>query len=996
MTRRPTKNNAGPNEEEVFNASDSKNSLSPLCNGYTNRTITRQSSQELLKVQCNGLTTTHRNSKLLSPSGSDVLPLPTSRRSTRRASASWCGSTRELSQLSPTDSEIENIRRSDSSFEAHDPSLDSPGITLRPKGQLWLPIALIGTTAEENGNCIRKRYEYSIRHSENAKLSSDVLDSFDINSTDETDEMQKINQKENESIVGSNCSLSDCQIGKDISDKQDSSCAVTRRAKVKNEETNGRSRESSMESNKSEENRPKSRVECKKRSLSVCDRTSPTVKRTRTMSTNSIHSVSRKKKLSPEEKLLQDNKEYFKMEVLNSKLRSTGSLLGVTQSKELEVNEIVRPTEKVEQTVIKKATRNVGRRRKQRRTMKPKPENVDLATNKTSNVKINGIIKKKRQSTLMKLCNEAECFMFGESCKQIGNIDIDKEGAKGHSKHEVPQRKRHFFTSSRANASADSNFGDLRKTRRKRRSQAEAFIHDNIDYYKFETPGSRLRYQGTLIDVKSEDKDFVYTLKNKKKEINKKNDILDKLNVSIEVKEERPDWQEKKRNPVKPSDVIEKILFSFESIPVTEPWYEVYKRQDEGLENYYPLFSNPSDKPFLLPYELPKPMYCKAPTVSEYYKRRRKKLLHLFNHPRKSPRCHASTLAILSSLKKRKRRSGTNISMTQLFPESPPHNLSGSEEKTDNRHSEREESEDILDFLYDDEADSNEMLLEPFSFSETRATRKNSDSSRSTKSEEDDVKQLRASNRSKKSTKSDGLIYESEEKPNEENSEYFTWHKINPDDHFNEMVIETKKKSGLSINVATILETYRNCRSMEDPEGSPVTKSMGSRTPGSSEKNGRRKKKKARKINKTGWDNRKSRRRTGTRTGEVKDSECSTVKKKRIKTKVKTRGDGISTRNIIRPKSQVKRGEGVGSLRMDDRPVLRSHLDVPGSVASRKLNNHGKDSGNVLRVKRTSDASVNVRLKCTKGRYTCLQKRRLMLNKKKKRVRDYAWTTKKR
>lgn len=61
MTRRPTKNNAGPNEEEVFNASDSKNSLSPLCNGYTNRTITRQSSQELLKVRTTTLILPYRN-----------------------------------------------------------------------------------------------------------------------------------------------------------------------------------------------------------------------------------------------------------------------------------------------------------------------------------------------------------------------------------------------------------------------------------------------------------------------------------------------------------------------------------------------------------------------------------------------------------------------------------------------------------------------------------------------------------------------------------------------------------------------------------------------------------------------------------------------------------------------------------------------------------------------------------------------------------------------
>lgn len=952
------------------------------------------------------------------------MPLPSSRRSTRRASASWCGSTRELSQLSPTDSEIENIRRSDSSFEAHDPALDSPGITLRPKGQLWLPIALIGTTAEENGNCIRKRYEYCIRQSENAKLSSDLLDSFDEKPLDECDinDMMPKVSKESDSSLNSNFSQNEYLVKKNV-EKKDTYCIVTRNTKVKNEEINGRSRESSVESHKSDKDQSKSRVECKKRSLSVCGRVSPIVKRTRTMSTNSVHSVGRKKKLSPEEKLLQDNKEYFKMEVLNTKLRSTGSLLSVNINKDSEVNASnAKSIEKINKIIIKKIKIRRKRKRSKRTKARNKKSNesnfttVIIENKKNVNVKINGVIRKKRQSELMKLCNEAESFMFGESSRQ-GCIATNATESES---EEFSRKKKNSLPSIKANIieeiSTDSNCENEGKRRKKRRSHAEAFIHDNLDYYKFETPGSRLRYQGSFLDIKSEDKDFIYTLKHKKKEISKRNEVSGKLHLHVEVKEEKTEGQEKKRNSIIPSAEIEKILFSFESIPVTEPWYEVYKRQDEGLENYYPLLSNPNDQPFLLPYELPKPTYSKAPSVSEYYKRRRKKLVHLFNHPRKSPRCHASTLAILSSLKKRKRRSGTNISMNSLLSESPTNNLNASEEKFEVRQLERGknelEDEEILDFLYNNQSDAedNEIMLEPLSDCESKSTWKNSDSSRSVKSDEEETKNIKTGYRGKKLTKMDSTF---EPDVSNEECKYFLWQTINPDDFFKDMVIETQKKSGLVVNIATILEHYKNCKSMEDSDDNLISKiNMGCATE-ISEKNIKRKKKKARKINKTGWDNRKSRRRTGNRI-DVKEVGCSEVKENRIKTTIKVREEGVNSSSIINSsKRRMKREVVNKNQEREDRPVLRSHLEISDNAVGLRHNSQDNETRSdvpnildssaqeypsyVLRMKKLVDSGTNsnMRLRCSNGRYT-LQKRRLILNRKKKRVVDYAWTTKKR
>lgn len=158
---------------------------------------------------------------------------------------------------------------------------------------------------------------------------------------------------------------------------------------------------------------------------------------------------------------------------------------------------------------------------------------------------------------------------------------------------------------------------------------------------------------------------------------------------------------------------LDDVKFSFEMEPKSEPWYQTFVRQDRGEEHYMSL-SDPGKraqkrkKPLfyytrfefigyqtrlILPYQLSTylppldPKYCIARydriknyllhpdnddsqpgtstsgsgmTVREYHHRRRKRKSRFVvksNHPRKSPRQHASTLAILSSLlHQRKRR----------------------------------------------------------------------------------------------------------------------------------------------------------------------------------------------------------------------------------------------------------------------------------------------------------------------------------------------------
>lgn len=131
-------------------------------------------------------------------------------------------------------------------------------------------------------------------------------------------------------------------------------------------------------------------------------------------------------------------------------------------------------------------------------------------------------------------------------------------------------------------------------------------------------------------------------------------------------------WEDGK---LKYTPAVEQLEFAFESVPCSEPWYETFKRQDQdkllirNIPQYFALYSK-SPK---LPYEvgqLPplKPNCCplsdlvkreeKAGPSRSYGTRGMKKqkirkrtaaIMALECHPRKSPREHASTLAILGS-----------------------------------------------------------------------------------------------------------------------------------------------------------------------------------------------------------------------------------------------------------------------------------------------------------------------------------------------------------
>ncbi|PNF13725.1 hypothetical protein B7P43_G14216 [Cryptotermes secundus] len=591
----------------------------------------------------------------------------------RRASASFCSNSSPSlqQQLSPTGSDS--------------------GHHLRSRGQLWLPSNLLGTTAEDEGNPARTRLGHTSADPQPARTSRDIA-------------------------LASN------------EDKGKTGPVVKEEVK-------------------------------------------PTLCR----SGNS--QVIRRKRLSVEEKLIEDNKAYYKLELKNSKLRSSGyfpSQREIEMPFKTEVKE-----EKVEPSLLQKISNSVKCNGEQGQE--------GTKVEETNSVKFQRV----RKSELALLSDEAESFMFGEPVRRNSSTELSEEEEEEEEEESKSKLNKNLKKESVVEESSGKRVCDSKKSvkikeddgvtrehpsiaspvvqskidgedgnscnmlqcdessvcsmdtcslasscdtssaarqRRKRRTHAEAFIHDNLDYYKFEIPGSRLRFQGSILPPtvspienkatsnsnrdNTESKDVpgapncsktdsaskggkalcngahskVVTCSNEV--TNEKEKIVhseeeskqkaageDESKIGKKQEEEEDDRKKEERDEPNVREAVENELpaamerlhFSFEVVPQSEPWYQTYTRQDEGQEFY--AYSCMSDscywKPFLLPYEMPSAeglasgSGCPGGGAGPcgFIRKRRNRFAHLVDKkPRKSPRCHASTLAILSSLMHHRRR----------------------------------------------------------------------------------------------------------------------------------------------------------------------------------------------------------------------------------------------------------------------------------------------------------------------------------------------------
>lgn len=111
-------------------------------------------------------------------------------------------------------------------------------------------------------------------------------------------------------------------------------------------------------------------------------------------------------------------------------------------------------------------------------------------------------IKKKRNSQLWKLNNEAENFIFPRKHELSSENESDEEvnTKKLQSINTNNSRNSKVIkTEPDEETSMDSNSSETSTRKKRRLTQAEAFILDNQRYYKFETPGSRYALFSVII-----------------------------------------------------------------------------------------------------------------------------------------------------------------------------------------------------------------------------------------------------------------------------------------------------------------------------------------------------------------------------------------------------------------------------------------------------------------------------------------------------------------
>ncbi|KAK2577792.1 hypothetical protein KPH14_011999 [Odynerus spinipes] len=328
-------------------------------------------------------------------------------------------------------------------------------------------------------------------------------------------------------------------------------------------------------------------------------------------------------RLSVEERLIEDNRAYYKVEVLGSKLRSSTL---------------------PDNNVSNAANKDADEDEKKEEPSSEKPVVVRF--------------KRVRKSELSLLSDEAESFMFGEP-KRDDTSEVSDEEQNSVLPRDTESEYNETVSSDILSASLSSgspikqelleedsqDFIGLGRARKRRRTQAEALIKDNADYYKFETPGSRLRYQAPLTGVKTSVNNSEHS--NKELGSEKNGEVVEKI------------------YPSKPSAEVEKMQFSFEVVPKSEPWYQTYQRQDEGAEFWHYFSDGDTRKPFLLPYEIENfhETLLRNQAKNESRKKGKGRSIGCIGRsPRKSPRCHASTLAIMSTIIRKREQQQQQLS----------------------------------------------------------------------------------------------------------------------------------------------------------------------------------------------------------------------------------------------------------------------------------------------------------------------------------------------
>ncbi|CAH1394604.1 unnamed protein product [Nezara viridula] len=288
-----------------------------------------------------------------------------------------------------------------------------------------------------------------------------------------------------------------------------------------------------------------------------------------------------RKRLSVEEKLIEDNKSYYRVEVLNSKLRSSEYFVN---QKQLE--------SRVNDEIQNGSCSDEGDSRSE--VKQPSSKKVEK-----SKEPVVVRFKKVRKSQLSVLSDEAENFMFGDSARR--------------------EAKKVEYTSN--DESSDSAGSETSSSEDEELPKIKKMVPDSDDG----SPTTRDMDSDSLSSPP----------------------MLSCDHDSVSESEE-----DVTKDCVDSNFSLNSITFSFENPPKNEPWIETYKRKEDGKNEYHYPYHHNYPK-VILPLEYPVAERLKLLSGKRGYGRRRGRRKLDDNKSRKSPRCHASTLAVMSNFLRR-------------------------------------------------------------------------------------------------------------------------------------------------------------------------------------------------------------------------------------------------------------------------------------------------------------------------------------------------------
>lgn len=212
-------------------------------------------------------------------------------------------------------------------------------------------------------------------------------------------------------------------------------------------------------------------------------------------------------------------------------------------------------------------------------TIKPILFKVENLTEDNKEIIEDGIImkiKRIRASELSLLSDEAENFMFPKRESSDCETDDDRQTTSDIAMISTEIISSELDQTQQQKSTIDEiNNRKQIKPVKKRRNHLEKFITENSDYYKFEEPGTKLRFPNAPTQLNSNE-DF--------KKIENFN--LNGLRIDSEDRVGETTWDLLKNKN------IAKQKFSFERVPNNEPWYLAFQRQDEGTEKIFEYYGH--------------------------------------------------------------------------------------------------------------------------------------------------------------------------------------------------------------------------------------------------------------------------------------------------------------------------------------------------------------------------------------------------------------------